>query len=75
MRCVALLLLSSLAACTAQYPEGVLACQRATDCPSGWTCRLTRYCYATKARTLELGGAAALINGVGVGGAAGARSK
>ena len=37
-----------LGACTAKYPEGVIWCNRAADCPDGWNCRLLeQHCYST----------------------------
>lgn len=39
MRALALaLVIASIAGCTADYPEGRIACITNTDCPAGWTC-------------------------------------
>jgi hypothetical protein len=64
MRCLVLLCCAVLAGCTAKYPEGVLACTRAADCPTGWVCRLNRLCYSSIARAGS-GGSVAEVGGAG----------
>jgi hypothetical protein len=59
-----------LAGCSAKYPEGVLACTKQSDCPSGWVCRVDRYCYST-ARTAAAGEEASSGGNDGSGGLGG----
>jgi hypothetical protein len=37
-----------VAACSADIPNGVIACERDGDCPSDWFCQPNQRCYASR---------------------------